>query len=132
MYRWRRRFLSRPRREDSLARGVGLAHRRYAVWINKREGWSGHLWANRYFSTPLDEAHHWAAIRYVERNPVRAGLVEAAAEYRWSSARAHVHGAADALLSPSRPYPGEVPDWGEWLSDPEPEERYPRQASSSP
>jgi len=51
-----------PKNEDSLARGVGLAHRRYAVWINQREGWSGRLWANRYFSTPLGEAHHWAAL----------------------------------------------------------------------
>jgi len=111
-----------PKHEDSLARGVGLAHRRYAVWINKREAWSGHLWANRYFSTPLDEPHHWAAIRYVERNPVRAGLVEAAAECRWSSARAHVLGADDALLSVNRPYPGPVPDWGQWLSETEQEE----------
>jgi putative transposase len=110
-----------PQREDSLARGVGLAHRRYAVWLNKRKGWSGHLWANRYFSTPLDEAHHWAAMRYVERNPVRARLVGAAAEYRWSSARAHVCGAADALLAPDSPYPGPVPDWGQWLLDPEEE-----------
>ena len=111
-----------PKHEDSLARGVGLAHRRYAVWINKREGWSGHLWANRYFSTPLDEPHHWAAIRYVERNPVRAGLVEAAAECRWSSARAHVLGADDALLPFNRPYPGPGPDCCQWLSDPEQEE----------
>jgi len=111
-----------PRREDALARGVGLAHRRYAVWLNRREGWSGHLWANRYFSTPLDEAHHWAAIRYVERNPVRAGLAQEAAEWPWSSARAHVAGEPDPLLSPSHPYPGPVPDWREWLAAPEEEE----------
>jgi putative transposase len=79
-----------PRLADSLARGVGLAHRRYAVWLNQRAGYSGHLWANRFFSTALDEAHHWMAIRYVERNPVRAGLVVEAAEWPWSSARAHV------------------------------------------
>jgi putative transposase len=93
--------------------------RRYAVWLNRREGWSGHLWANRYFSTPLDESHHWSAVRYVERNPVRARLVGQAAQYRWSSAPAHVLGAPDPLLSPQRPYPGLVADWREWLQGPE-------------
>lgn len=107
-----------PRAADSLARGVGLAHRRYAVWLNQRAGYSGHLWANRFFSTALDEAHHWMAIRYVERNPVRAGLVVKAEQYPWSSACAHVLGKEDALLSANRPYPGPVADWGAWLQDP--------------
>jgi len=107
-----------PRRKDSLARGVGLAHRRYSVWLNQEKNLSGHLWANRFFSSPLDEAHHWAAVRYVERNPVRAGLVEAAQDYGWSSAAAHVRGEEDALLAAGRPYPGPVEDWGEWLRTP--------------
>ena len=68
-------FVVVPEREGSLARGIGLAHRRFAAWQNARHGWLGHLWANRYFSTPLDETHLWRAVRYVERNPVRAGLV---------------------------------------------------------
>lgn len=116
-------LLAVPRREDALARGVGLAHRRYAVFLNRREGFSGHLWANRFFSTPLDEAHHWAAIRYIERNPVRAKIVATAEEWPWSSARSHVRGAPDPLLSPSAPYPGPVGDWGAWLAEPEEEER---------
>ena len=108
-----------PRREDSLAKGVGLAHRRYAAWLNRQEGLSGHLWANRYYSTPLDETHHWSAVRYVERNPVRAGLAEKAENYVWSSAPAHVLGREDDLLAPGRPYPGPVKDWGRWLREPE-------------
>jgi len=105
-----------PRREGALAGGAGLAHRRYAVWLNREEGLSGHLWANRFYSAPLDDAHHWAAVRYVEANPVRAGMVGSAAEYAWSSARAHILGAPDALLSPERPYPGPVEDWAAWLA----------------
>jgi putative transposase len=111
-----------PRREDSLARGVGLAHRRYAAWLNRQEKLSGHLWANRFFSTPLDDTHHWAAVRYVERNPVRAKMTAKAEDYPWSSAAAHVLGREDDLLAPSRPYPGPVEDWGRWLSEPEEEE----------
>jgi putative transposase len=106
-----------PQREDSLAKGVGLAHRRYAVALNKRHGWDGHLWANRYFSTPLDDAHLWAAVRYVERNPVRAAMVETASEYPWSSALAHTTGQADTLLWPERPFPGPVKGWSDFLRD---------------
>ena len=115
-----------PRREDSLAKGVGLAHRRYAVALNRREGWDGHFWANRFFSTPLDERHLWAAVRYIEQNPVREGIVKSAWDYPWSSARAHV-GGGDSLLWPGRPFPGPVGDWAEWLDsdwdDPEAFER---------
>jgi len=71
---------------------------------------------------PLDEAHHWAAIRYIERNPVRAGLTQEAAEWPWSSARAHVAGEPDPFLSATRPYPAPVPDRREWLAAPEEEE----------
>ncbi len=113
-----------PEREDSLARGIGLAHRRYACWINRREGWSGHLWANRYFSTPLDGAHHYAAVRYVESNPVRARLSVRAEEYPWSSARAHCAGLSDPLLDEKRPYGDwEIDDWSAWLTEDEDAER---------
>lgn len=63
-------------------------------------GRSGHLWQNRFYSCPLDEPHTWAALRYVERNPVRARLVRRPWRYRWSSAAAHVGQSADefALL----------------------------------
>ncbi len=42
---------------------------RYSRWINKQRGWTGHLRANRFFSTPLDEEHLWSAVRYVELEP---------------------------------------------------------------
>ncbi|MCP4205169.1 MAG: transposase [bacterium] len=104
------------RKNDSLARTVGCTHGRFAQRQNRLNGWSGHLWANRFFSTPLDEAHLWAAARYVEMNPVRAGISAEPAAYKWSSARAHISGRHDALLSPARPFPGEVPDWSQWLT----------------
>ena len=107
---------------DSLAGAIGRTHGRYAQWQNRRYGWSGHLWANRFYSTPLDEEHLWTAVKYVELNPVRSGLVERAEEYEWSSARCHARDYSDDLLAPNRPFPGSVEDWSTWLAGELPEE----------
>ncbi len=79
-----------PERVDSLAVLFRRVHGGYAQAVNAGLGRSGHLWQNRFYSCPLSERHMWIALRYVEANPVRAGLVGAAAEYRWSSAGAHL------------------------------------------
>jgi putative transposase len=47
----------------------------------QRKQRSGHLWQNRFFSCPLDEGHLWTALRYVELNPVRVGVVRKAEDY---------------------------------------------------
>ena len=108
-----------PALDDSLAKTVGLAHRRYSRFINKQRTWTGHIWANRFFSTPLDEPHALAAIKYVELNPVRAGLVSRAEDYPWSSARARVFGVSDPLLQSDRTLLDayEIDDWSAWLSE---------------
>jgi len=54
--------------------------------INSREGWSGHLWQGRFASYVMDDRYTLAAARYVELNPVRAGLVNRVKNYPWSSA----------------------------------------------
>jgi putative transposase len=87
-----------PEREDSLAAWFGEGHRRYSSVINQREEWRGHLWQERFYSSALDERHLWEAARYVELNPVRAGLCRDAAEWPWSSARAHLTAEDDALV----------------------------------
>ena len=66
-----------PGTEDSLARLFRRVHGRYAQYLNARRQRNGHLWQNRFYSCPLGETHLWTALRYVELNPVRAGLVEA-------------------------------------------------------
>jgi putative transposase len=99
----------------SMARCLGLTHMRYARRVNERNGWTGHLWANRFYSTPVDDEHLWAAVRYVELNPVRAGIVTRPTEYPWSSARGNALRVADALLDPDRPFPGSIDDWEPWL-----------------
>ena len=86
-----------PSTEEALARALGEAHRRYTRRVNFREGWRGYLWQGRFSSVVMDEPHLLAAARYVERNPVRAGLVGHAEAWRWSSASGHVPGKGDLL-----------------------------------
>ncbi len=95
-----------PPSEDALCRAVGEAYRRYTRRVNFREGWRGHLWQGRFGSFVMDEPYLLAATRYKERNPVKAGLVERAEDWSWSSAAAHVAGhRKDALAE------------GAWLRD---------------
>jgi putative transposase len=81
-----------PERANSFAHGLGRAHYLYARYLHERWGGSGHLWQNRFFSCPLDREHLWVALRYVDLNPVRAGLVAEATDYGWSSAGPHAEG----------------------------------------
>jgi putative transposase len=104
-----------PDAEDSFASGFSEAHRRYTRMINFREGWRGYLWEGRFKSCPLSESHLYAAIRYVERNPVRAGIVKNAWDYPWSSARAHVFKHKDPLLDDNFVI-SEIKDWKAFLS----------------
>jgi len=78
-----------PSTADGLRRAVAEVHRRFTRMINFREGWRGCLWQGRFASFVMSERHLIGATRYVERNPVKAGLVERAEEWPWSSAAAH-------------------------------------------
>ena len=87
-----------PQHEDSLAVCLRRSHGRYAQYLNGRRGRTGHLWQNRFYSCPVEGTHLWTALRYVELNPVRAGLVGLPEEYEWSSAVAHLGGKDSAGL----------------------------------
>ncbi len=88
-----------PDNQSALARVFGRAHADYARYCNVAQRETGHFWQARYYSCPLGEPHQWEALAYVERNPVRAGIVAAAWEWEWSSAAAHcdANDAADVL-----------------------------------
>lgn len=103
-----------PKHEHSLASCLGETHRNYALIINARNDWKGHLWQSRFASYPLEGRYLYAAIRYVERNPVRAGLIERAENYAWSSARAHVFKTSDVLLA-NNFLELEIEDWRSFL-----------------
>lgn len=94
-----------PPTAEALCRCVGEAHRRYTRRVNFREGWRGHLWQGRFASYPMDEAYTVAATAYIERNPVKAGLVARAEDWPWSSAAGHVRRTGDAVAE------------GAWLTD---------------
>ncbi|MCL4794016.1 MAG: transposase [Bryobacteraceae bacterium] len=87
-----------PQRPDSFARRFRRVHAEYARAIHMRLRRVGHLWQARYGSTPMDEKHFWAAMLYVEQNPLRARLVEQSGQWRWSSAQAHLRGEDAGLL----------------------------------
>lgn len=86
-----------PQTEESF-KAIAETHRNYTWHINFRNDWRGYLWQGRFSSYPLDERHLYAAVRYVERNPVRAGMVSKAGEYPWSSAQFHIQGTRDILV----------------------------------
>jgi putative transposase len=104
-----------PESVDSLSKGIGEAHKKYTSMINRREGWKGYLWQGRFLSYPLDRIYLLAAVRYVEMNPVRSGLVKKAEEYQWSSAKAHVYRMKDLLLTDEQLL-DEIGDWKTYLS----------------
>ena len=77
-----------PRTSEALWQTLKQTHGRYAWYWNARWSSTGHVWQGRFYSCPLDDSHLWAALRYVEVNPVRAGMVSAAQQWPWSSAPA--------------------------------------------
>jgi putative transposase len=85
-------FVVVPERERSLARVFGRTHSDYARYANLVRRSGGHFWQARFYSCALDERHAWEALAYVERNPVRAAMVDQAEQYRWSTAAAHCLG----------------------------------------
>jgi putative transposase len=103
-----------PNTETGLRRAIGEAHRRYTRRINFREKWRGYLWQGRFASFIMDEPHLLAAARYVELNPVRAGLAADAGQWPWSSAKPHLTGRDDHLVKTARLL-AMVADWKAFL-----------------
>ena len=84
-------LLAVPEAETSLARGIGLTNQVYTQYLNRKLNQSGRIWQNRFFSCVVENNKYlWAVARYIERNPLKVGLVENAEAYRWSSVKAHV------------------------------------------
>ncbi len=108
-----------PKKEDGLQRVLKPLHMRYAQRINRAQGWTGHVWQGRFFSSPLDDAYMWAAIRYVERNPVRANMVARAEDYPWSSAAGHCGLTQDSVLKERSKWiqSAQISNWSAWLAE---------------
>jgi putative transposase len=104
-----------PKAEEALARAFNTLHMRYAQYFNGKRSLRGHLWRARFMSCVLDESSVREEVRFVENNPVRLKLVERAEDYPWSSARSHVTGELDPVLSDGCFLTAEVRDWRGYL-----------------
>lgn len=77
----------------------------YVRGFNARHGRTGTLWDGRYYSCPVGtDAYLWACHRYIELNPVRAGMVNAPGDYRWSSFSRNALGHVDHVVTPHPAY----------------------------
>jgi len=99
-----------PQNANALAETLRPVHSRYAQEFNYQTGMRGVLWQGRFHSCLLEGSHYWTAVRYVERNPVRAGMVSRAEDYPWSSAGLRCGLRRDSLLAEPGPL-----DWPRWL-----------------
>lgn len=110
-------FVGVPMGNDSLARTFNTLHMRYSQYFNQKSGEKGHLWQGRFYSCVLDEAHLYAAVRYVENNPVSAGMTAKPQDYRWSSAAGHVYKKSDQVLTDDCYLTDEIKDWPVYLAE---------------
>lgn len=111
-----------PKDQESLSRAIAETHKLYTRMINFRERWRGSLWEGRFKSMVMDERYVYAAVRYVERNPVRANIVQRAEGYLWSSARFRVNKQGNPLLSDFYLLE-EISDWSKYLQEEEDKEQ---------
>ena len=91
-----------PHGTSALMQSLGC---RYARYFNDRHGRTGTLFEGRFRATIVDtEEYLLTCYRYIEENPVRAGLAQNPASYRWSSHAANAYGAEDSLVTPHERY----------------------------
>jgi putative transposase len=122
-----------PEQETALPRTMREVNGRYARYRNAIDRGSGHVWQNRYYCSAFEGIRLPSVMRYVELNPVRAGLVRAAEDYAWSSALIHLGGADGlGLLDTTAWWRDWTPEqWASWLSQGEQEGAAIRQATYS-
>lgn len=95
-------FLLRISRGLDLPRWMHRIQLGYARYFMKLHGFVGHVFQQRFRSPRIaEESYYLQCGRYIERNPVKAGLVKEAADYRYSSARFYVRGETDELVTPN-------------------------------
>lgn len=111
-----------PENQQSLAMTFNQTHMRYSQYMNRKHKRRGHLWQGRFYSCVLDDEHLYTAVRYIERNPVRAGIVQRSEEYAWSSASSHILKEKNPLLSEDCPLIETIEDWEVYLSTSDDEE----------
>jgi putative transposase len=100
-------LLLTPQERDSASRLLQYVGRRYVPYVNHKYGRTGTLWEGRFKASIVDASQYLlSCYRYIELNPVRAGMVDAPSGYRWSSYRANAQGVGDPVVSPHHMYLG--------------------------
>jgi len=98
-------LLLTPREAHAIGWTMQALGRRYVYYVNRTYGRTGTLWEGRYKASLVDsDAYLLTCMRYIELNPVRAGMVTHAGEYRWSSYGANAQARPDPLLAPHALY----------------------------
>jgi putative transposase len=98
-------LLVTPKSQDSLSRTLQSVGRRYVQYFNYAYDRSGTLFDARYKSTLIQSSRYLlTCMRYIELNPVRAGMVKRPDDYPWSSYRTNAEGDENALLTPHALY----------------------------
>lgn len=98
-------LLISPMDVDSLPRLFMSLGARYSQYFNQRYERSGSLWGGRYYaSLILSEEQLMRCYRYIELNPMRAGMTDAPGVYRWTSYRCNGEGRTDELVVPHELY----------------------------
>lgn len=93
-------LLISPNSENGLGRCLHGVTFRYAQYFNMKYKRSGRLWQNRYFSCPVDKDEYlWAVVKYIEMNPVRAGIIKKPEMWKWSSASEHIKNEKDDKIN---------------------------------
>jgi putative transposase len=86
---------------DAVGALMKAQGQRYVQYVNRTYRRSGTLWEGRFRSCLIQEENYLLACqRYIELNPVRAGMVPHPADYRWSSYRCNAQGEINTLVSP--------------------------------
>ena len=84
-------LIAPPSTEEALAKAIGNTHRRFTRYVNMREKATGYLFQGRFFSCPMDDEYFFIAARYIEQNPVRAGLCKKPWDDPWSLVAYHTY-----------------------------------------
>lgn len=98
-------LLITPDIEAGISKVMQSLGRSYVQYFNYRYRRTGTLWEGRYKAALLDTNRYLlTCYRYIEMNPVRAGMVVEPDDYRWSSYRCNALGEADGLVAPHAVY----------------------------
>ena len=98
-------LIATPSDALALPRAMKELGARYVPYYNRQHNRIGTLWNGRYRGLTIDSRTYWlTCLRYIEQNPVRAGMTLTPGEYRWSSYAAHAHGEWPEWLSPHAVY----------------------------